>query len=309
MSTWPGVFVSSTCFDLIDLRAEAEAHIRDLGLVPILSDRISSEFSTDGTQDSIKTCIENVRKCPTYICVLCRRYGGTLELFGHPGLSATHVEYRAAKKAGCRIMFYVRDRCAADYSVWRTANKKAAKPSKLSWVDEKDYGVFRLLLEHENQATTPNWYWAFRDSVELKRRLTIDLGRESRSAITRRMLQDGRLPTIIPMVKHSGSNEIGFNLDNISSVPAVDVRFSTGQGEIICQTIGANTHGAGSVKLDNWHDLYDGRTVEATLRYTTLEGLRFEERRDFTYSKAAGGGTFAKTRSIELLPDEEVTIV
>jgi hypothetical protein len=49
MSEWPGVFISSTCYDLIDLRAELEAMLRDLGLHPVLSDRPTSEFDTSGS--------------------------------------------------------------------------------------------------------------------------------------------------------------------------------------------------------------------------------------------------------------------
>ena len=53
-----GVFISSTCYDLIDLRAELEAWIRDLGLSPVMSDRPTSEFEVSGYRDSIATCIE-----------------------------------------------------------------------------------------------------------------------------------------------------------------------------------------------------------------------------------------------------------
>ena len=38
------VFVSSTCYDLLDLRAEVEAHLQEMGLTPLLSDRPSSDF-------------------------------------------------------------------------------------------------------------------------------------------------------------------------------------------------------------------------------------------------------------------------
>jgi hypothetical protein len=98
MPAWPGIFISSTCYDLIDLRAELEDHIRDLGLLPVMSDRPTSEFEVDGYKDSITTCLENVRKCPTFLCILSNRYGPRLGKVGFEDVAATHLEYRAARE-------------------------------------------------------------------------------------------------------------------------------------------------------------------------------------------------------------------
>lgn len=55
------IFVSSTCYDLLDLRAEVEALLKEMGLSPVMSDRPRSEFEVTGYSDSIATCLANVR--------------------------------------------------------------------------------------------------------------------------------------------------------------------------------------------------------------------------------------------------------
>ncbi len=127
---WPGVFVSSTCYDLMDLRAEVEACLRDLGLIPVMSDRPTSEFEVGGYQGSITTCIENVKKCPTFVCVLSHRYGPSLGKAGFDNISATHLEYRAAIESKRRILFYARDRLLAEHQLWTNARRAGGDTPK-----------------------------------------------------------------------------------------------------------------------------------------------------------------------------------
>ena len=47
------VFISSTCYDLIDLRSELEDFFRQSGLIPVLSDSLSSEFQVLPDRNSI----------------------------------------------------------------------------------------------------------------------------------------------------------------------------------------------------------------------------------------------------------------
>ena len=111
------VFISSTCYDLIDLRADLEQELRDMELEPVLSDQSSSEFTVVPAQSSIESCLVNVRNCDTFIVILSQRYGPSLEPAGYPDLSATHLEYREACRVKKSIYMYVRDRLEADYAV------------------------------------------------------------------------------------------------------------------------------------------------------------------------------------------------
>ena len=109
------VFISSTCYDLIDLRAELEVFFREAAVTPILSDRPSSEFETAPNQSSIEACLSNVRNCDVFLIILSNRYGRHLQQAGYDGISATHLEYCEAVKSGKPIRMYVRDRLDGEY--------------------------------------------------------------------------------------------------------------------------------------------------------------------------------------------------
>ena len=74
------MFVSSTCYDLIDLRAELEEELRQLGLTPVMSDQPSAEFEVLPNQKSIETCLTASSLTPskptslTHQAVLSSRY-------------------------------------------------------------------------------------------------------------------------------------------------------------------------------------------------------------------------------------------
>src|SRR5579859_1708166 len=63
------VFVSSTCFDLMDRRAELEVHFEGPRVDAVMSDRVSSDFEVPGGVDSIETCLDNAarQKCSTTV--------------------------------------------------------------------------------------------------------------------------------------------------------------------------------------------------------------------------------------------------
>lgn len=163
------IFICSTCFDLIDLRAELEEFFRATGANPALSDSPTSDFEVLPDQNSIETCLANVRSCDQFIIILSQRYGPTLSRAGFGDVSATHLEYREAVKQGKSIRMYVRDRLEGDYATWKNNPQKA--DLQLSWCkDEKDWKIFELLQEHRGlveRKAPNNWLWTFRNSIEL----------------------------------------------------------------------------------------------------------------------------------------------
>ena len=83
MASGNTVFVSSTVYDLLDLRAEVERHLRDLGLVPLLSDSATSGFEVAPNSNSIESCLANVRNADHFVCILSQRYGPSLKDAGY----------------------------------------------------------------------------------------------------------------------------------------------------------------------------------------------------------------------------------
>jgi len=173
------VFISSTVHDLIDVRAELEALIREIGLMPRLSESTSSEFERIPA-NSIEVCLSNVRSSDVVLLVLSNRYGPRLGSSGFDNVSATHLEYKEAVKNGKTIFFYVRDKLVGDYSIWNKNKKRglgAEEEIEYVWVSNKnDRGLFEFLDEHRQlKPAAQNWYTEFKNSIELKQTVRKDL--------------------------------------------------------------------------------------------------------------------------------------
>lgn len=164
------VFVSSTVFDLLDVRAEIGELIRDLGIAPVMSDDKLSDFEIKQDANSIETCLGNVESSDEVIFILDQRYGPRLGALGFEDISATHLEYRQAVLARRPIHVFVRDRLDADYAIWKRNKRKA--DVHLTWVQHaRDRGLLEMLDEHTKLvAASPvtNWYSRFTTSVDLK---------------------------------------------------------------------------------------------------------------------------------------------
>lgn len=247
------VFVSSTCYDLLDLRGEVEVHLRELGLTPILSDRATSSFVVKPDVNAIETCLVNVRDADHFICIISQRYGPSLGPdFGD--ISATHLEYREAKRLKKPLRVYVRDRTDADFGTWK-ANKDKSD-LKLGWVkDSRQYRLFELLDEHRAlsaEAPTTNWYWPFRDSVDLKERLTSDFGEVSRRAKLRRLIEEGLVPNIRPRLRgrNKEADQVTFQLEfpTYTPQPALGVALTWQGNRVELGDISMHQTGAASVK-------------------------------------------------------------
>lgn len=66
------VFISSTCYDLLDVRAELERELTLMGLKSIMSDRPTSEFQVQLDANSIESCLTNVRNADVVLVILHR---------------------------------------------------------------------------------------------------------------------------------------------------------------------------------------------------------------------------------------------
>lgn len=222
------VFISSTCYDLIDIRAELESYFRDMQLTPILSDRPTSEFSLSQDANSIEMCLANVRSADYFVIILSQRYGPSLSSAGYEDLSATHLEYREARQSKKPIYMYVRDRLEADYALYKK-NPDAAL--KYSWVKAGDENIFGLLEEHRRlsaESSESNWLWTFRDSTELKQRIRHDFKDSAGKAILQKLMDQGRVAFLIPSVDiwelDKKSREIRFDMKVSNAGTAVAIQ-------------------------------------------------------------------------------------
>lgn len=189
------IFISSTCYDLIDLRSELKEFFDEIGLIPILSDNISSEFSTEYNTNSIQICLNNLADCDTVIFVLCQRYGSSLKKAGFGDYSATHLEYLEAKRLDKKILFFVRDRFLADHDTYRKTNDLKS----LSWLNKDiDLRLFEIFEDWKalSPSDTNNWFGTFRNSIELKKRLGIEFKDKIGAQRLDKLIESGNVPLV-----------------------------------------------------------------------------------------------------------------
>lgn len=226
------VFVSSTVFDLIDVRAELFELLSSMGSQPIMSDESLSGFEVILNENSIETCLSNVRECDEFILVLDKRYGPSLQASGFDDLSATHLEYNEAVKHKKRIHVFLRDRLDADYAIWRR-NKTDQSSPKLSWVSPKDERLFNLLAQHaklDGRSESSNWYATFRSSVDLKQSIARRLSLRLSAHTMNQDIRSNRFPFFDYEANSEPLNsgdysqfKIAVTFRNVGTVPAFDV--------------------------------------------------------------------------------------
>ena len=308
------IFISSTCYDLIDVRAELENELRQCGLDPVLSDIQTSDFINPGNLNSIQTCLSNVRSADLFVLILNQRYGAILKDFGN--VSATHLEYKEAVSREKPILVYIRDRLDADYTTWKT-NKKNKKLSfedlKLPWA--KDVELLEFLDEYRNLVPEGrNWVWPFRNSVDLKNRVCADLSAYSGEASVRNLAKNRMLPHLDLKIS-SFDNSIRRTanvkgiITNFGTAPALDVKVAVPYSKHTkySKDLGAIAQSQGmqfSLQF-RLHDLEEeeGWPEEehfgVELSYRTLEGHALEDRYSVTqveYPTEEGECEYSPTR-------------
>lgn len=101
------IFVSSTCYDLSQVRRDLEAFIEGCGHQPVLSDSPGVTIPTG--LDTIEACRWLVHSSDVFVLIIGGRYGSADETTGK---SITNLEYETALAAGLPIYAFV------DHEVW-----------------------------------------------------------------------------------------------------------------------------------------------------------------------------------------------
>jgi hypothetical protein len=283
------VFVSSTVHDLIDVRAEVETLLRDLTLIPVMSDRPSPDFDIPPDQHSIEACLVNLRTCGTCITLLSQRYGPALTLDDHKDLSATHVEYREARKRGIGVLFYVRDKTHAVAEVER---KNPGKDIFHNWIP-RQYDVSRLtsfIQEHtklEEGSPASNWLRTFTDSVDLKRQLRADLREQAARSQLEADISGNRIPLIdvsatVSEDTHSTAAQwpINITLTNVGTTPAFRITLECdGDISLPVEDLPVLAPGQSYTRTtDIQHQLHGTTQWHLRIHYYTSHGQKVQDR-------------------------------
>lgn len=124
----PKVFISSTCFDLGEVRDSLRRFVQSFGFDPILSEYGDVFYHPD--LHTHEACINEISNCQLFILIIGGRFGGRYQL--DKNKSITNAEYEAAKSKGIPIFTYVKSLVLQNHHFYQN-NKKN------SFVNEIDY--------------------------------------------------------------------------------------------------------------------------------------------------------------------------
>lgn len=111
----PTVFISSTCYDLKQIRSDLKNVIEnDLGLEALLSEY--SSFPIDPSLGTVDNCLRVVQeRADIFILIIGNRYGYQTD----NGKSVTNLEYLRAKEKGIPIYAFIDKKVIQGISLWK----------------------------------------------------------------------------------------------------------------------------------------------------------------------------------------------
>ena len=161
----PSIFVSSTCYDLKQIRRDIREFIEaDLGYEAILSEYDS--FPIDPDKDTINNCLRVVeQRADIMVLIVGSRYGYITD---HGEKSITNLEYLRAKAKGIPIFVFIDQKVSNILPVWK-------KNKEMNFSDillDTEYMFKGAIAENYIAQTfrannSPLYYWKSNNSAEI----------------------------------------------------------------------------------------------------------------------------------------------
>lgn len=109
------IFVSSTCYDLSQVRADLSDLISSLGHTPIMSE--STNFPINPSKKTIENCIDTVTNfADILVLIVGNRYGSIIE----SGKSITNTEFLTAKNKNIPIFIFIDKKTMQALDFWKS---------------------------------------------------------------------------------------------------------------------------------------------------------------------------------------------
>jgi hypothetical protein len=147
----PRVFISSTFYDLRQIRADLEQMIRDVGYEPVRHEAGDIPYSKKDALES--SAYREVDSCDIMVSIVGNRFG--TESKETPGFSISQRELRRALERGVQVFIFVDRNVLAEYRTY-LANKHIAELQYQAVDDVRVYQFLeRVYALPNNNAVTP----------------------------------------------------------------------------------------------------------------------------------------------------------
>ncbi|NML65594.1 DUF4062 domain-containing protein [Hymenobacter sp. RP-2-7] len=177
------IFVSSTCYDLSQIRVDMSDFIGGVGHNPVLSE--FDNFPVNPQENTIKNCINAVRdSADIMILIVGNRYGSLVDT----GKSITNSEFLAAKQKRIPIFVFVDKKTLSALYFYK--ENKDANFSK--FVDSTK--VFDFINEIRNDSQL--WTFEFEKAQDIVSILKVQLSYLFRNSLKIRAKYEQRIPSV-----------------------------------------------------------------------------------------------------------------
>lgn len=199
----PVVFVSSTVWDLADLRAGIGYVLRQRGVNVMMSE--ASDFPLYGDKSAIEECLENVRRSDLYVLVVDKRRGSLYE----SGVSVTRKEMKVARESFATTgkphhLLFVRR------GIRQLVSRRNAALLQAGVDDPAHLRSFIKEITNPGDPTIPNFLKEFESFGEIMDPITsrLNLGRNFAESLARRSVYAELTRNLAKMVNRAGSSAL-----------------------------------------------------------------------------------------------------
>ncbi len=160
----PKVFISSTCYDLADVRDNLIEFVKSFGFDTILSEKGDVFYHPDlHTHDA---CIKEIQNCQLFILIIGGRFGGNY--IADINKSIVNAEYIAAKELNIPVFTFVKNEVNEDHRIY-IKNKENANQIIFPSIEKQDFAIniFKF-IDLVRSSKVNNGYFSFQYTNEIK---------------------------------------------------------------------------------------------------------------------------------------------
>lgn len=133
----PRVFISSTYYDLKNVRADLERFVRDKGFEPVMHERGNVPYGKESALEEY--CYREIRNCDIFVALVGGRFGSASK---QDQYSISQLEFKTASELQKPTYIFVERDVLAEYKTY-TKNRE----SKIEWSAVNDVRVYKFLDE------------------------------------------------------------------------------------------------------------------------------------------------------------------
>jgi len=165
----PRVFVSSTCYDLIEIRDAIGNFCEGFGFDAVLSDKGDVFFHPD--LHTHEACLFEIQNCHLLVLVIGGRFGGTY--ITEKNKSITNAEYAAARKRSIPIFCFVKQDVLDNHNLWqRNKGKPFSNQIFYPAIEKQEHAndIFEF-IDEVRHSTVNNGFFGFKMGRDIENML------------------------------------------------------------------------------------------------------------------------------------------